>query len=350
MSEQLSFKTIHKGVFGALVLVTTILAFLPMLQIGTDAITVLRLADAPSMLMEYGKYKSELPMWLVFVFFLTLCSYLMSAFLTIKEKEEPALLFVLLGFVGNVSFFVYLLPPLIPTHISFFTSSFYAYAILTLILPVYAFCLTVKAGFLSRLKYTYVDSVKQLSVTRNLVICAMMAALAVILNYTVSFYITPHIKVGFSGLPNRIVDYLFGPTIGMIFGGVLDILKFITKPEGYPFFFGYTVTAMLGGLIYGTFYYNLQIKKPLDNKPLHWVQANVHSLLVIFLAQAIVKIFLNIGLNTLWDSLTMGRGFLALLPSRTIKNLIQIPVDTVLHFCVLAIFQQLRRFLLPEEK
>lgn len=36
-----------------------------------------------------------------------------------------------------------------------------------------------------------------------------------------------------------------------IFGGALDVLKYIIKPTG-PFFFGFTFDAMLSGIIYGS--------------------------------------------------------------------------------------------------
>ena len=106
---------------------------------------------------------------------------------------------------------------------------------------------------MSKKENLFVSSAKELKSTRNLVICAMMAALSIILMSTTSFYITPHIKIGFSGLPNRAIDFLYGPVVGCIFGGVMDIVKFLAKPDG-AFFPGYTLTAMLGGLIYGTFF------------------------------------------------------------------------------------------------
>ena len=202
----------------------------------------------------------------------------------------------------------------------------------------------------------FVSSAKELKSTRNLVLCAMMAALSIILMSTTSFYITPHIKIGFSGLPNRLVDFVFGPVVGAIFGGIMDVLKFLIKPDG-GFFFGYTVTAIAGGFIYGLFYYKLQIKKPLNINTetatrskiiLAWIKANALSILLIFIANALVKVLCNIGLNTLWSSMTTGKAFLAILPTRVIKNLIQIPVDTVFHFVLLKLFCQLKRYLLPD--
>jgi ECF transporter S component (folate family) len=208
---------------------------------------------------------------------------------------------------------------------------------------------------MSKKENMFVSSAKELKSTRNLVICAMMAALAIVLSYTTSFYITPTIKIGFSGLPNRLVDFMFGPVVGAIFGGVLDVVKFLIKPDG-GFFFGYTLTAIVGGFIYGLFYYRLEIKKPLNIDPetetrtmlfWAWVKVNAKTILLIFIANALVKIICNIGMNTLWTSMMSGKAWLALIPSRLVKNLIQIPTDTVLHFVLLKLFCQLKRYILP---
>lgn len=206
---------------------------------------------------------------------------------------------------------------------------------------------------MSKKENMFVSSAKELKSTRNLVICAMMAALAIVLSYTTSFYITPTIKIGFSGLPNRLVDFMFGPVVGAIFGGIMDVLKFLIKPDG-GFFFGYTLTAIVGGFIYGLFYYKLQIKKPLETGLtgskliVPWIKANVLSILLIFIANVLVKVICNIGMNTLWTSMMSGKAWLALIPARLTKNLIQIPTDTVLHFVLLKIFCQLKRYLLPD--
>ena len=75
----------------------------------------------------------------------------------------------------------------------------------------------------------YAGGFNELKATHNLVLCGLMAALAVVLNYTTSIFITPNIRIGFSGLPNRVVEYLFGPYVGAIFGATLDILKYLLK-------------------------------------------------------------------------------------------------------------------------
>ena len=201
------------------------------------------------------------------------------------------------------------------------------------------------------IKNRYISSAMALKFTRNLVLCAMMAALSIVLSYTTSFYITPTIKVGFSGLPNRLVDFLFGPVVGCIFGGMMDVIKFFIKPDG-AFFFGYTLSAMAGGLIYGTFFYKIPVKQVEHKESGHKVSAiirkNLRTILLIFIAEVLVKLFVNCGLNTLWSSMMSGKAYLAILPARLLKNLIQIPTDTVLHFILIFMFQRLRRYLISE--
>ena len=186
---------------------------------------------------------------------------------------------------------------------------------------------------MSKVKENFISSAKELKTTRNMVLCAMMAALSIVLSYTTSISITPHINIGFSGIPNRIVDFLFGPITGCIFGGMMDILKFFLKPNG-AFFFGYTLSAMLASFIYGVLLYKRQVKS--------W-----KFLLNLFLAEILVKILINCCLNTLWSSMLSGKAFMVLLPARLIKNILQIFVDTLIHYFVFLLFQKLRRYLLP---
>ena len=175
----------------------------------------------------------------------------------------------------------------------------------------------------------YLNSFKELKVTHNLVLCGLMAALAVVLNYTTSIFITPNIRIGFSGLPNRVVEYLFGPCIGAVFGGMLDILKYLLKPDGGAFFFGYTFNVMVAGIIYGTILYRRPVR-----------------LWRIFIAEFLTKAIVNCGLNTLWLAVMNGNAFLAILPARVIKNIIMLPIDTVILFFTLTFVSRL--LMMPE--
>ena len=161
------------------------------------------------------------------------------------------------------------------------------------------------------------QSLNELKSIRALTCCGMMAALAIALNYVASIDLGQYIRIGFSGLPNQIVAYLFGPVTGAIFGGMLDIIKYLIKPTG-PFFPGFTISAALGGLIYGLFLYRKKL-----------------SVWRVIGAQFFVKVFVNIGLNTLWLKLLYDKAVLAILPGRILSNAIMLPIDTFIMFIIL---------------
>ena len=168
----------------------------------------------------------------------------------------------------------------------------------------------------------FLSSAEELKKVPVLAVCAMFAALAIILNFVASINIGPYIKIGFSAIPNQLVDYLFGPVTGSLFAGILDIVKYVLKPDG-AFFFGFTFNAMLAAFIYGCFYY----KKKL-------------TIWRVLLAKLIVVLLVNGVLNTLWLDMLYGKGFLVLLPARAVKNLIMWPVDSIVFFVFTRLIEQ----------
>ena len=168
----------------------------------------------------------------------------------------------------------------------------------------------------------FLSSSQELKKVPVLAVCAMFAALALILNSVASINIGPYIKIGFSAIPNQLVDYLFGPVTGSLFAGILDIVKYVMKPDG-AFFFGFTFNAMLAAFIYGCFYY----KKKL-------------TLRRVLLAKLIVVLVVNVLLSTLWLDMLYGKGFLVLLPARAVKNLIMWPIDYVIFFALTRLIEQ----------
>lgn len=168
----------------------------------------------------------------------------------------------------------------------------------------------------------FLSSSQELKKVPVLAVCAMFAALALILNSVASISIGPYIKIGFSAIPNQLVDYLFGPVTGSLFAGILDIVKYVMKPDG-AFFFGFTFNAMLAAFIYGCFYY----KKKL-------------TLRRVLLAKLIVVLVVNVLLSTLWLDMLYGKGFLVLLPARAVKNLIMWPIDSVIFYALTRLIEQ----------
>lgn len=152
--------------------------------------------------------------------------------------------------------------------------------------------------------------------TKSIALLAMMGSVSIVLGYY-SIVIGDYIKIGFSGIPNQIVSYLFGPSIGGIFGGVLDILKYIVRPTG-PFFPGFTISGIIAGIIYGIV---------LHNKPITFTR--------ILIAKFISAIIIDIILNTLWLSILYGNAFMVILPIRIIKTVIMLPIDTIILYVIM---------------
>ena len=163
------------------------------------------------------------------------------------------------------------------------------------------------------------SSITRLSETKVLAFCGMMGALAIILGYVATIKFGQYIRVGFSGLPNQVVDYLFGPWIGAIFGGVMDVVKWFLSGDG-DFFPGFTITAMAGAVIYGLFLYN---------KPL--------KIWRIIASQLAVKIVCNIILNTIWLNLLYGQAIAVILPGRIISNAVMLPIDVIIMYLLLQV-------------
>lgn len=168
----------------------------------------------------------------------------------------------------------------------------------------------------------FTDSLKEFRKTKTITICAMMAALSLILS-NFSVMITPDFKVGVSGIPNELVDMMFGPVVGMAFGGGMNLIKFFIKPDG-AFFFGYTLTAIVGGLIYGLCYYK---------KPVRLWRVLLGHLLVIWVC--------NVGMNSLWSVMMSGgqKAFLVIAGGKIVTNMVQWPVKSFLFYLVFKAFE-----------
>lgn len=175
---------------------------------------------------------------------------------------------------------------------------------------------------MSKLTSLFTDSLKEFSKTKTITICAMMAALSLILN-NFSILITPDFKVGVVGIPNELVDMMFGPVVGMMFGGAMNLIKFFIRPDGV-FFFGYTLTAIVGALIYGVFYYK---------QPVRLWRVLVSHLLVIWVC--------NVGMNSLWSVMLSGgqKAFFVVASGKILTNMIQWPVKSLLFYLVFKAFE-----------
>lgn len=168
---------------------------------------------------------------------------------------------------------------------------------------------------MKRLATLFTNSFHEFQNVRTITACAMFMAVSMVLGY-LTLAIGDYIKIGFSSIANQFVYYLFGPVVGGLYGGALDILKYLIKPTG-AFFPGLTLSPMVAGVIYGMFFY----KKTLTVRR-------------VLAAELTVAVICNMFITTLCLSIMYGKGFMVLLPLRVFKNLIMWPINSMLFYTI----------------
>ena len=162
------------------------------------------------------------------------------------------------------------------------------------------------------------DSFREMSKLRTITLIAMLLAVSVVLSFF-TIQVSESLRLGLGYLITATMGMLFGPVTAGIAAGVGDIVKYLIKPSG-AFFPGFTITALLGGVLYGMVFYHSRV-----------------TLVRAIVAKTLTNLLLNILLNTFWLSIMMGKGFWALVPSRVIKNIALLPVEILLLYSVLRI-------------
>lgn len=173
------------------------------------------------------------------------------------------------------------------------------------------------------------SSLRCLTHLRTLVAIACLTGLQVALKLVVSIQITETLRISLDYLVHVAVSALFGPAAGVLSGAMADVLGWLVHPTG-PFNPGFTLSAMVNGLIYGLMLYE---------RPFSWKRT--------LLTQALVVIVTNLCLNTLWLQLYYGKAFFAILPLRALKNLLQYPVDAAMMCMLLGQLPRLTRLVRP---
>ena len=172
-------------------------------------------------------------------------------------------------------------------------------------------------------------SLEELRRPRTIVVTAMLIALNIAFDLLgLKIYLTPELRISVGFVCNASVGMLYGPVVGMMTGFCTDVLGFLLSPNNNAGYFpGYTLTAIVGGLIYGLTLYK--------GKP---------KLGRCIAAKLSVNLLCNIGLNGLWSVIVYQKGFWALLPGRLYKNLVLLPLEVGLLYLVAnVVLRQFRR-------
>lgn len=145
--------------------------------------------------------------------------------------------------------------------------------------------------------------------TKDLIILSLLIGLNVVLSRLLSIN-TWSIKIGFTFLTIYVGSYLYGPLGGILVGGVGDVIGSLLFPTG-PYFPGFTLTAVLTGLLYG-----FLLKKNDDIK-------------IIVLTCIINEFIINFLINTYWIYVISNANYLALLSTRVVQAIVKCVVGVI---------------------
>lgn len=174
----------------------------------------------------------------------------------------------------------------------------------------------------SFLKEQFVSSFRLLKKTRTLTTAGILLAIQMVLSSYGTIEVTDSLKISLAHLALAPTAAFFGPVVAGMQGALSDILGFLLKPTG-PYFPGFTITAMLLGLIYGVSLYKTK-----------------HTMPRVVITRITVMLLVNILLNTVFLTMLYGPSRLATLPVRVVKNLIQLPFDCILLYAMLQVLRR----------
>ncbi len=156
-----------------------------------------------------------------------------------------------------------------------------------------------------------------MSRNKKIILTAVLIAMQIILSRFLSIK-TPILKVSFAFIPSILCAIWLGVKWTVLLNVLGDIIGATLFPTG-AFFIGYTISTAISGLIYSVLLYKKQDNSFTDKQ----------FIIRLIISVILVTCISNIGLNTLWISITTGKAFIVLLGTRIIKELIMIPIQIV---------------------
>lgn len=163
---------------------------------------------------------------------------------------------------------------------------------------------------------------------KKIILTAVLLAMLIVLSRFLSIK-TPILKISFGFVPTMLCAIWLGPKWTVLLNVLGDIIGATLFPTG-PYFIGYTISTAVAGFIYGI----LLHKKKIDT------YSDKQFLIRLIISTTLVAVIVNMGLNTLWTSITAGKAFMVLLATRIVKQLIMIPIHVIV---ILFIEKSLRK-------
>ncbi|GEK06470.1 folate family ECF transporter S component [Schleiferilactobacillus harbinensis] len=154
--------------------------------------------------------------------------------------------------------------------------------------------------------------------TRQIIWLAILMAVQLVLA-KISVGSDSLVKVGFGFIGTALLGYFFGPFWAAFASGADDIIGFFLGGGGI-FYFGFTLSAIMAGALYGYW---------LHNRPVEWRYT--------ILGVVSVTIIVNMLMNTLWVRFMYQTPWPLLISWRLLKQFISAPIQIVILYSVLKV-------------
>ncbi len=179
-----------------------------------------------------------------------------------------------------------------------------------------------------------------MSKIKKVVIAALLLAIMIISDRFLSFN-TTFFTINVSFIPSLITAILLGPIYSMLVFGLTDYIGAHLFPFG-EYFVGFTISAIIKGLIYGVFLYPGLKEKFLSTKVGQSKFGDVISnillpkdsstkrfIINLIISSVIVRFIVNIFLQALWLNILFGKAYLAIISTRFVTQLAMFIVQII---------------------
>ncbi|MBR7928061.1 folate family ECF transporter S component [Aerococcaceae bacterium zg-ZUI334] len=149
--------------------------------------------------------------------------------------------------------------------------------------------------------------------TIQLSLLGIILGIRIAMSFIPSFKVGTFVELGVGFIGTALSGALFGPFYAMVIGVINDIITALI--HGKSFFFGYTLSAAIAGLIYG---FGLWRKN--------------HSLKRIFITVLLITIVVNLGLGSIWVKMMTGKAWEVFMGIRIVKNIFSLFLNTFILY------------------
>ena len=150
-----------------------------------------------------------------------------------------------------------------------------------------------------------------MSKVKKLVLASLLLAILIIVERLISVQ-TQFLRISFAYVPIMLCAILLGPAWSSGVAALGDLIGALLFPKG-AFFPGFTLSALLTGLIHGLLLYN--------------TKNNRQFLVRLIISTFTVLVFIHIGLTSLWLVIMYKRAFIAFASARIVAAAILLPIE-----------------------